>query len=198
MKDLKRSNSKFSPTTRNSFRFSSFNYDSVSAMISRNAGQAMVGLIIRLIPAMGGKTSRFVASQTKQTFVFIALIAKCQGFPGLVKYLKTVAVHTQQYLGGHFTVSSPRVSRTNSGIPRMFPPRVRNLIRASNLFFIQWSLTIASLYRDVKFEGPLKLGTIINPYMGDDKIFGQLEKNISTFVHCILSKARLNSDTNMR
>lgn len=178
--------------TRNSFRFRSFNYDSMSAMITRNSGLAMVGLIIRLCPAMGGKPSAFVASSTKLTLVKLASIAKHQGLPGLVKYLKIVSVQTQQYLGGHHSVMHPRISRTNSGIPRLFPPLVRKMIKASNIFFIRWSLTIASLYRDVMFEGPLKLSTIIKPFDGKEGIFNELGKYIPIFIKAILNQSRLN------
>lgn len=176
----------------NTFKFKSFNYDNINAMITRNGGQAMVGIILRMIPAMGGQPSQLMASVTRKLLVRISSIAKDQGIPGVVKYLKTVSVQTQQFLGGHrVDTMSPRVSRTKSGIPRLFPPVIRAQIRKGNTFFIKYSLTIASLYRDMQYEGPLKLGSITNPFNGNENIFHELGKYIPFFTDNILKQGRI-------
>lgn len=41
-------------------RFKSFIYSKLYAMIARNGGQAIVGLIVRLITAMGDKPSKSI------------------------------------------------------------------------------------------------------------------------------------------
>jgi len=161
-------------------------------MITRNSGQALVGIILRMVPAMGGKPSRFIASISRSFLKFIGPIAASQGLPGLVKYLKTVSVQTQQYLGGYSDIPiNPRVSRTKSGIPRCFPPVIRQGLRKFNTFFIRWSLTISSLYRDVVYEGPLKIKSITDPFNGKQSIFSELEKYIPIFTKAILKKGRI-------
>lgn len=187
--------SKFSRDSleRVNFTFKSFNYDTVSAMISRNAGLAMVGIILRLSHAMGGKPSKSLASNTRVTLGTLAHVAQSQGLPGLVKFLKSVSVRTQQYLGGYTSVTTPRISVTKSGIPRLFPPMIRRNLRSSQSFFIRWSLTIASLYRDVLYEGPLKLSSITDPFKGREKVFSEIDKYIPIFTKVILSSDRLRS-----
>lgn len=181
------------PGIRNAFRFKTFRYDSMSAMITRNSGQALVGLIFRLCPAMGGKPSKFIGSSSRHVLGTLAAIAASQGLPGVVKYLKTVSVQTQQYLGGNSNIPfSPRVSRTNSGIPRIFPPKIRVGLRNFNTFFIRWSLTISSLYRDIVYEGPLKLNSIIDPFCGNVRIFNEIGNYIPLFKKALLKEASIS------
>jgi hypothetical protein len=153
----------------NSFKFLTFRYDNMNAMIMRNHGQALVGIILRMIPAMGGSPSQSLASITRSVLSDLSQIANHQGIKGLVLYLKTVSVLTQQYLGGYRCKSTTtRVSITKSGIPRMFPPVIRKQLKLGNTFYMKYSLTLASLYRDLLYEGPIKLQSITNPFSGKD------------------------------
>jgi len=169
----------------------------IVAMFRRNSGQSLVAIIIRLIPAMGGRISPSIVVSIKTILRKLSAIANDQGIIGLVKYLKMVSVLTQQSISGYkIPVMHPRVSRTNSGIPRLFPVSVRNMIRKGNTFYIKFALTVASLYRDLTYSAKPNLSTITDPYSGNEKIIRQIVGFIPTFVKLFVKlppEARRNS-----
>jgi len=155
----------------------------IVAMFRRNSGQSLVSIILRLIPAMGGRISPSIVKDIKTLLRRLSAIMNSQGIIGLVKYLKMVSVLTQQAISGYkISEMHPRIKRTNSGIPRVFPVSVRNLIRKGNPFSIRFALTIASLYRDLTYEAKPNLSTITDPYTGNEKIIKQIVSFIPTFV----------------
>jgi hypothetical protein len=155
----------------------------IVAMFRRNSGQSLVAIIIRLIPAMGGRISPSIVTCIKTMLRKLSAIANDQGIVGLVKYLKMVSVLTQQAISGYkISEMHPRVTRTNSGIPRLFPVSVRNMIRKGNTFYIRFALTVASLYRDLTYKAKPNLSTITNPYSGNEKIISSIVRFIPTFV----------------
>jgi hypothetical protein len=167
---------------RNLFRFSSFVYSKLAGMILRNKGQAITGIILRMLPVMGGKPSRSVVRSIKLVLHSMSDIAHSQGLTGLVKYLKMVSVLTQQIIAGHKTLDThPRISRTNSGIPRLFPVSIRIGIRKANIFYIRLALTLSSIYRDIVCPANIKLASITNPYSGKAEIINEMLKFLPNF-----------------
>jgi hypothetical protein len=155
----------------------------ISAMIARNRGLPMVAVILRLLPAMGGKTSLAVVTSIKTVLRRLSQLMRSQGIKGLVKYLKNVSVLTQQCIAGHKgTVLSPRVKTTKSGIPLVFPPVIRRGIRALNGFHIRFALTMASLYRDLVYSATPNISTITKPFSGQKNALVRVETYIPTFV----------------
>lgn len=166
------------------FSLKFFNYSDLFDMISRNGGHSLVGIFIRLLPAMRGGVTHNVIKSIKLILLFLSSIAKNQGAPGLVRYLKQVSVLTQQVIGGHKTPTTlPRVKRTKSGIPVLFPANVREMIRRRNSFFITLSLTIASLYRDMIYSSPPDFDSIVGRFTGDERMINQIKGFIPQFVN---------------
>jgi hypothetical protein len=165
------------------FRLKSFNYESFEDMIVRNHGHSLIGITLRLLPTMGGHVKPGTVKEIKHFFKFCSKLAKSGGLPFLVKYLKGASVLTQQAICGHKnTITLPRVKTTGSGIPCIFPMRLRKLIRQGNLFYIRLSLTLLSFYRDLIFNSPVKISTITSPFTGDDKVINEIIGFIPRFV----------------
>lgn len=165
------------------FRLHSFNYDKLAAMISRNGGHSLIGVILRLFPTMGGRVSPSVVKSLKTFFITLSHIAATQGLTGLVKFLKSVSVVTQQSICGHKVHTiTPRISRTKAGLPRVFPIFIRRLIRQGNRVYIRLALTLASLYRDIMIPGKLKLETITSQFSGSYQAIESIGKYIPRFV----------------
>jgi len=155
----------------------------ISAMIARNRGRPMVAVILRLLPAMGGKTSLSIVTSIIKMLRRLSGLIKSQGIKGLVKYLKCTSVLTQQCIAGHKgTVTHPRIKTTKSGIPLLFPPVLRRGIRGLNLVYIRLALTMSSLYRDLIFPALPNLSTITQPFTGSEVTIHKIESYIPTFV----------------
>ncbi|CCG47524.1 RNA dependent RNA polymerase [Clitocybe odora virus] len=172
------------------FRFRSFSLGVLSAKAIRNNSLSMVGMVLRLIPTMQGKLTPAIAKDTKSILSQFSRIAKCQGIVGLVKYLKACSVLTQQSISG-FKVDnfSPRVSRTNSGIPRILPVHCRRMIRQGHLVYMRLSLTIFSLFRVMRYPGKMKISTITAPYSGTEQMIRIVTKDIPRFVRLFCPSA---------
>jgi hypothetical protein len=78
------------------FRLRVFDYPALFDMICRNAGQALTVIFIRLLPAMQGGSTLNTIKCIKNILRMFSSIAKSQGRPGFVKYLKQVSVITQK------------------------------------------------------------------------------------------------------
>lgn len=85
----------------------------------------------------------------------------------VVKYLKVMSVVIQQVSAGYkisdLTPLGMRISRDKSGLPRIIPSYQRKLMRSGDKQVIKFWLTMASIYRDLNFNGKLKLTTITSP-----------------------------------
>jgi hypothetical protein len=144
------------------YTFSSFVYAKVCDMIMRNHGHALVAIFIRIYAALGGASTKGLVSDIKITLTNFSSIANSQGIRGLVLYLKVCYVCLQQNLCGHtgLNPNAPRVSKTRSGIPRVFPKSFRIQIHRGRAIYIRLALTLLSLYRDLTFKGKMKLNSI--------------------------------------
>lgn len=149
------------------FRFKAFNYASISAILARNSGGGLAGIFLRLIPVVHGKITPVKAKMTKVFLARASKVIETQGFYGLVKYLKACSVLLQQQVAGYKTnPQSPRVSRTNSGIPRILPVYMRRMIQRGNPFWIRFSLTLFALFRAITIKTEPKFSSITKPYSG--------------------------------
>lgn len=94
-------------------------------------------------------------------------LAKQQGLPGVVKYLKVCSVCMQQMLAGYvlddLTPLGPRVARSGGGIPSIIPRDQRILIRKRDVLVIKQWLTLFSIYRDISYKGKFNVSTIVKP-----------------------------------
>jgi len=79
-------------------------------------------------------------------------------------------VLTIQSLGGYKITDvnplGPRISRTNKGLPRVFPVSVRRLLSSGDPSTIRWVLSILSLSRSLEYLTQPKLSTITSPFTG--------------------------------
>lgn len=154
----------------------------MGAMIVGNNIQSVVGIIVRLIPAMQGKLSKLAVASSRVFFKKTVLIGRSQGLPGLVKYLKMASVILQQAISGHKIPStSPRVSRTNKGLPRIIPSGIRKNILRGQTFWMRFSMTLCSIYRDIEYPGQLKLSTISAPFGGKSSAIAKVSQYIERF-----------------
>lgn len=164
------------------FRFKSFTYD-IGAMLLRNGQHSLVGITLRMISAMKGKLSPVVPKMIHIILNRTKRVMRTQGLFGLVKYLKACSVIIQQYVCGyHVKDISPRVSRTNSGIPRILPLYVRKEIRRGNLLWIKLTLTLLSIFRDITIKTPPKFSTITAPSKEKPGVVSTLGGMVPAFV----------------
>jgi hypothetical protein len=165
-------------------KIKSFSYGKLFAMVKRNLGYSVVGIILRLMPAMQGKVTPSVSNVIKTTLARCSKLAKTQGEPGLVKYLKMCSVALQQSICGYRVPDlSPRISRTNSGLPRILPSLLRKWIRDSKIVWPKrLGLTILSIYRDFIYDSPPKTSTITKPFSGKQEAVELVIKFIPRFV----------------
>nr|WAY16613.1 putative RNA-dependent RNA polymerase [Binucleate Rhizoctonia mitovirus 5] len=122
-------------------------------------------------------------------FLFRALCAiyRAQGSPGLIKFLKTASVALQQYLGHNVlddvgNIGQVRISRTNSGIPRILHPEIRKSLREGDPRFIRFVLSVFNFYRNFQMEGKPKLSTITASNRGDMEVMPMLIGYIRPFL----------------
>jgi hypothetical protein len=170
------------------FSFKRFHTSFVDAMVSRNAGQSMVGPLMRVFPAMQGNVSASFIENLKVFLKDLSKIRKHQGSTGLVKFLKACSVLTQQALCEYNVRDfSPRVSRTNRGLPRVIPAQWRRLLRQENQPFTRMVLTIFSIFRNIdlpeKTIDPDKVTkTITAPFSGNKLMIQEVISRIPRFV----------------
>jgi len=73
---------------------------------------------------------------------FLWVLKKTQGVPGVVRYLKVASVVLQQASAGYrvrdLTSLGPRLSRSNSGLPRIIPYQQRQRILAGDAMCIKF------------------------------------------------------------
>jgi len=93
-----------------------------------------------------------------------------QRLPGLIKTMKSMYVLTIQSLGGYKINDvgplGPRISRTKSGLPRVFPVSVRKLLKSGDPSTLRWVLSILSLSRALEYLTQPNLSTITSPFTG--------------------------------
>lgn len=142
----------------------------VNAMSVVKGGAWWVNKVIRLLPSIGLSTT---GPRVRAIVVILrkfSAIGKSQGIKGLVIYLKACHVCLTQALAGHMIKDTGalncRVSRTNTGIPRIILATDRALMRSDHFGIIRFYQTVFGLYRILSFEGKLKLGSITNPFTG--------------------------------
>lgn len=171
---------------KNLFKFKHFQYNRLIAMIRRNPDRSITGIIVRLFPAMQGNVSKSLVSSIKKMLKDISKLGKSQGFNGMCKYLKMCGVLTQQSMCGYIIPSTtPRVSRTNAGLPRIIPSEIRVLIRKGHAAYMRLTLTMFSMYRDFLYpihKNDIKTKTITDPFKGNDQTVKEVISNIPRFV----------------
>lgn len=155
----------------------------VNAMLSVKARP----LLAKVIKAMASPC-RVVLRKSKVFAVFLMVnrlvyIRNRSGLKGLTLYLKGCFVLFQQSLGGHLTsdtakVAKLRVSRNNSGLPRIIPRSLRYEIRRGNVRTMKLVSCILNVYRDIKFPGTPNLSTITAPFTGDVSVFDSVQPMI--------------------
>jgi hypothetical protein len=121
-----------------------------------------------------------------------------RGMKGLVNYLKAAQVLFQQSLGGMRLRDTSelkcRVSRNQSGVPRIVDSSLRLRIRREDVRVMKFVMTLLALYRTLEFPGTLKLKTITDGFKGDykDPLYGRIIAWIPLFAKMIkvLAKER--------
>lgn len=159
-------------------------------MIRVKAGQAITGIFVRMMPVIVGKTTSTYVQIVKTALRRFSKIVNTQGIPGLVKYLKACSVSTQQSIAGYKTVTSPRISRTNSGLPRILPVKLRRMIQSGNPGGIKMSLTLFSLYRDFIYDSEVKTSSITGPFTGKKDAVQNLKQYVKDFDRLFVHKNR--------
>jgi hypothetical protein len=110
-------------------------------------------------------------------------IAKTQGLPGTVKYLKVSSVLLQQCVAQYkiddITPIGPRISRSKSGLPRFIHPLQREKIRLGDPLTIRLWLTLLSIFRDISIPGLVKISSITS----ESKGFPQSSKILEFIPH---------------
>lgn len=165
----------------------------VNAMSTVKGGAWWVNKVIRLLPAIGlsvtGPRVRAIVVILRK----FSRIGRTQGIRGLVIYLKACHVLLTQSCAGHMIKDTGslgvRISRTNTGMPRVILVQDRVKIRLDNHLIIKFYQTVFGLYRILSFEGKLKLSSITSPFKGNYQfIFGEIIPLIPVFMTALLRK----------
>jgi hypothetical protein len=129
--------------------------------------------------------------------ISISQVAKSQGLPGTVKYLKAASVVTQQALAGHIlydmTSLGPRISRDKGGLPRLIPTEMRALIRGGSSIHQRYALSVLSLYRDIIIPGKIKLESITDSRSVSLQGEKRLHRLIPVFTRLFIGKEKINT-----
>lgn len=140
-----------------------------------------------MLPVIASRPTKTLVRSIRITIGRFSKISSTQGIPGLVKYLKAVSVMTQQSIAGYKADYPVRISRTKSGIPRVFPVFMRRLIRQGNVSYMRLALTLSSLYRDFIYDSPVNIDTIIKPFSGNKRAVDNLKGYIPNFVNLFIA-----------
>lgn len=162
----------------------------INAMAAVKGGQLpLVGWFVRIIPVTGLQTT---CARVRSIVVFLKLTAfliSKNGAKGACLILKVYAVTLQQCCGGHIvkdlTELKFRISRTNSGLPRVIPVQHRQLIRAGDPKVIKFWLTLFNLYRVLEFTGDYRLASLSKTIISPAKTgpgFVQLRAELLAFI----------------
>lgn len=156
------------------FKFSVPSVTRINAILGVKAqDQWLLKIFIRFFPAIGVLVSPVNVKSTLSTIRQMFHLVQTMNKVGLVKYLKVCSVCLQQCIGGHVLSDvgelGMRISRTDSGIPRIIPIYHRNLIRQGNPFIIRLYLTLFALYRVINIPAKVKLGSITDPFKGTNE-----------------------------
>lgn len=157
------------------FRYSAPSIDKINAILGVKAqDQVLLKIFLRFFPALGVLISPVSVKCTLKVIQTMFTLTNKNGKVGLVKYLKVCSVCLQQCIGGHVLSDvgelGMRISRTNSGIPRIIPPFHRELIRQGDPTIIRLYLTLFALYRIVLIPATVKLGSITDPFKGTNEL----------------------------
>jgi hypothetical protein len=117
----------------------------------------------------------------------LVFLRRRMGLKGLTLYLKAAFVLYQQSLGGHVlkdtaSVNKIRVSRNNSGLPKIIPRHLRYAIRKNSVGVMKLVSSLLNLYRDITFPGTPKLSTIVDATTGTFKEMPALYLYANAFV----------------
>lgn len=150
----------------------------------RNKGHLLLKMLQNIYLILGGRTSPTLVRATYVTIQRIVAIKRTNGLKGIVKYLKTCSVISQQFLGGHhhhnLTDLDMRVSRTRSGLPRLMPVLWRQRF-GKDILLTRYILSIFAIYRILLFESPVKVKSIVAPFSGDADYLKSLDRYIAPF-----------------
>nr|WPH57539.1 putative RNA-dependent RNA polymerase [Rhizoctonia solani mitovirus 129] len=162
----------------------------VNAMSIVKDGSWWVGKVIRLLPSIGMSVT---GPRVRAIVVILrkfSCIAQTQGIRGLVIHLKAAHVCLTQALGSHKIKDTgglgPRISRTNTGLPRLILAVDRKSIREGNTVMIKFYQTLFGMYRVLSFKGKLKYESITSPFKGkNDFIFGEIVPMVPAFTRAL-------------
>lgn len=156
----------------------------LTAMSFRNKGHMLLTILNKIALAVYGKTREPIVRGTVYIVRRLYVIYSKQGMKGLVSFMKTCSVITQQTLGGHvlpsLTPLNTRVSRGCHGFPRIIPRIWRARLLTSPLL-AKYCLSIFALYRFLLFDSPVKVKAITDPYKGNSTIILELTELIPSF-----------------
>lgn len=145
----------------------------------------MIQHLLRSLIPLGVRISPRWVSSIRTFLIKANRLNKNGGYPFLVKYLKGCSVLVQQVAAGNrISDTGPlgcRISRTNFGYPRIIPKLDRKLIRQGDKKVIQVWLTFFSIFRDITFEGELKINSITAPSTASPRV-STLSKFIQPFI----------------
>lgn len=155
------------------------------AMLRVKAGRPLVNSLLSLVIPCGGKKNHSWLRILMTLLSHFSKIRKAQGAPGLVKYLKTAALMTQQVLAGQrlhdVSPLGARSGRSKTGYPRFLPVGVRQRLIAGDYVLAKFLLTVFNMYRVIEFIGPLKTSTITAPSKAVPGFESTLDKYIPGF-----------------
>lgn len=162
----------------------------VNAMSVVKGGVWWVNKVIRLLPAIGlsctGPRVRAIVVILRK----FAFIGKTQGIKGLVIHLKACHVCLTQAVAGHMIKDvgalNCRVSRNNSGLPRLILAIDRRRIRHDDFAIMRFYQTLFGLYRILSFEGVLKIKSITAPFSGSLEFISEILLMVPSFIECLM------------
>lgn len=125
----------------------------------------------------------------KHFSVHLLKVTKNHGPGFTVKYLKACQLAVQRCIAGSPVSSLKEIAGEgpfpyldNRGLPRIIPVYDRSLIKSGSASVTRYWLTLFSLYRVIKVDGTLKLGTITDPLSADEVRVSEIGGQLATIV----------------
>jgi len=180
--------------------FSKLKFDIINldAMIARNSGSLAI-VLTKLITICKGRVTRSTLLNIKLLLVKLQNLRLSQNEKGMVLYLKACIVALQQHAVGYSlrdikVISGAKISRCNSGLPRIIPRDHRFLLHNGTPFqkaiLYKFYMSIFNLYRFIYYKPTGSLSSITNPSKFD---FGISRESFIKYMHLFIGNLPFNS-----
>lgn len=161
-------------------------------MLKVKLGRPALTPLLCMVSLLGRRVNLSVVKVLLTTLATMYRLRRFGGNKFLIIYLKACYSLLQQYIGGQrlhdLTPFGVRVGRTHSGCPSIIPAIHRQRIRAGDVWYIRFWLSIFALYRVLDCKLSPNLSTISDGSSMEPQLLWEFSQFLQT--HFLLSLSR--------